>query len=149
MRFRFRLDPILALRRFDLRRRQAVLAGARAELADGCAREAEALDHARRVSEGAARELAAGVGADPLRTRRQTVEAWRLRAAFAARDVRRIETRVERLSADAIAARTRVEVLERLRERARVRWRTEGERRLQRELDEIAGARWARGREPR
>lgn len=105
--FRFRLDPVLRLRHFELRRSLVALGGARRALAEGRARESTA------------------------------------------REVRRLEERLARCEAAAAGARLRVEALERLRERALARWRAECERRRQRELDEMATARWARAREAR
>lgn len=147
--FRFRLDPILRLRHFELRRSLVALGGARRALAEGRARESAAREEAARVAGEADRALSAGVPAAPFVVRRQTVEAWQRQAALAAREVHRLEERVARCEAAAAGARLRVEALERLRERALARWRAECERRRQRDLDEMATARWARAREAR
>ncbi|MEB2344399.1 MAG: flagellar FliJ family protein [Deltaproteobacteria bacterium] len=146
--FRFRLDPLLRLRRFALRRRLSALGAVRRELAGGQAREAEARAEAARVERREGERLAGGLTAGAVRTGRQAIEAWRLRAAFAARDVLRLEGRAASLTEDVVRERAAAESLERLRARAERAWRAERERRLQRELDDVAAARWARGRLP-
>jgi flagellar export protein FliJ len=142
--FRFRLDPLLGVRRFELRRRLALLGAAHRDLAEARAREAAAWREAQASERREAARLRTGLPAGAAITAHQAVEAWRLRAGFAARDVRRLEARAARLADDARAARVRAEGLERLRERALVAWRAARERALQRELDEIAALRRAR-----
>lgn len=140
--FRFRLEPLLRLRRFELQRRLALLGGAQRELIDAREREAQARREAGASERREVERLRGGLLAGAVQNARQAAEAWRLRAGLAAREVRRLEDRATRLTEEVKAARARADGLERLRERARCAWRQAHERALQSEIDEVAGLRW-------
>lgn len=146
--FRFRLEPLLRVRRFELQRCLALLGSVHRDLATARVREAEARREAETSERREAERLRGGLLAGTVRSVRQAAEAWRLRAGQAAREVRRLEDRAARLAEEARAARARAEGLERLRERARSAWRQAHERTLQRELDDVTILRrgWPGGR---
>lgn len=136
--FRFRLEPLLRVRRFELRRQAALLASARVEHGEACRREDCVTAERDRVARAASRLLAAGVTAGPLRDLALTGEGWRARGVTVAAERAALSRALEEARAEVRAAHGRVEALERLRERRRERWRREAERVMQRDLDELA-----------
>ena len=137
MTFRFRLDGLLHIRHFELRRRIALLAErlrARDELQARAQREAT---EGERAETSARAAIDAGASAAQMHGLADLASAWRRLACASGVEAMQAERAVVRERSAMLAARTRVEVLERLRERRVARWRSEEQRRAQRDLDEL------------
>ncbi|MCL4684046.1 flagellar FliJ family protein [Myxococcota bacterium] len=136
--FRFRLDPLLSVRVFELRRLVAALESARRAYAEH-GRRADGVQRAReRHAAQTAERLREGVAAGALYELARVEQAWCAEGIeLAARD-EALRAAVETAVGEVRAAQDRVESLERLRERKVQHWRREAERRAQSEIDERA-----------
>jgi len=145
-KFRFRLDPVVAVRRFELDRARAELG--EAERAAVKADERHQAWRARRSSSGEAlaESVADGVRAGGLHSAAAALAGLGQRVVEAAAGLVEARTSVAARREGALAARTRLRALERLRERAAVAHRRDEARREQRDLDEIGALRAARAR---
>jgi flagellar FliJ protein len=137
MRFRFRLDALLRIRHFELRRRIALLAERRRAHEALVARERAQTDESARAESSARAALATGVDAARIHGLAEIAATWRRLASQSAARAARAERAAALEATAAQLARTRVEVLERLRERRLVRWRADRARAEQRDLDEL------------
>lgn len=140
-RFQFRLDPLLKLRNHELDQCRMHLGRARADLESALRKTEQVRENAREGASLVSRwekqgvtppELAAGqAGTFDLYRLIETSEA----AEVVVRDV------VVQATARVIEARTRLETIETLEERALTEHRAEALRTEQEELDEVAGRR--------
>jgi flagellar export protein FliJ len=136
VKFRFRLDALLRVRHFELRRRIAQLTERRREHERLAALErAESVAAAEFERHGVA-TIRAGISAARVHEFADAADGWRRSAAATAVRAAGAEQGVARARDALLATRTRVEALQRLRERRLARWRKAEERRAQRELDE-------------
>jgi len=136
--FRFRLDPLLRIRAFELRRLSGALEAVRIAYAEHC-ESAVRIDRAlaRHTDETAIR-LREGLAASAFLERARSEEALRAEGTKLAARRGVLRDGVAVAVANVRAAHGRVEALDRLRQRKAVRWQRESERRNQRELDEQA-----------
>lgn len=137
MKFRFRLDGLLRIRHFELRRRIALLAERRRTHEQVAARRDAESAEGVRADVGARSEIEAGGEGSRIQVFADLAGTWRRLSSRSAIEAIQAERNVARERAAMLAARTRVEALEKLRERRRERWRVEEQRRAQRELDEL------------
>jgi len=144
--FRFRLDPVVAVRRFELDRARAALG--EAERAAANADERHQAWRERRSSSGEAlvEAVAAGVRAGGLHSAATALVSLGQRVAEAEAGLVEARRSASMRREAALAARTRLRALERLRERAALVHRRDEARREQRDLDEIGALRAARAR---
>jgi len=144
--FRFRLDPVLRVRRHRLDQQRQALARARAAL-----RGAEALAARTRAcfaeaGETLAARMAAGLPAGELAGLQRRIEAWASESRRAAGAVTAARDAVARAVGAVLEAHREVRVLEGLREKRLAVWQQDLARREQAELDEV-GARVHHARE--
>lgn len=137
MKFRFRLDGLLRVRRFELRRRIATLAEKRREHDELAAREQAETAESARAETSSRLAVEAGSGATRIHSFADLASVWRRLSFASGAAAAQAELVVARERSAMLAARTRVEALERLRERRVARWRSEQQRREQRDLDEL------------
>ncbi len=140
-RFRFRLDPVLSVRRHTLEQKRLALAWTRQERDRLAARLETGRERLARESEHICDRMRAGMKAGEWQEAQVGIDRLqqaiaRDGAALAALDARVVEARSEVLE-----AHTGVRAIEVLRERALAAHRLEQERRLQAELDEVASRR--------
>jgi flagellar export protein FliJ len=138
-RFRFRLDSVLRFRAHELDRRRLELKAAQVE----ARKSAEHLARARAAASSCAQALraraAAGLTAAELVSARRGTAALYTEVLRAERGLRESAARAAAARARLIEARTRVQALERLRQRARDAYLGEFRRLEQVELDEVGG----------
>ncbi len=136
--FRFRLDPLLSVRVFELQRLVAALESARRAYAEH-GRRADGVHRAReRHAAQTAHRLREGVAAGALYELARVEQAWCAEGIELAGRDEALRAAVETTVGEVRAAQDRVESLERLRERKVQHWRREVERRAQSEIDERA-----------
>jgi flagellar export protein FliJ len=142
-RFRFRLDPVLDLRRYQVERAQAELLRRQEELA-AAQRDLQALRERGRAA-GAALEASvqAGVQAGALRSRSDALSRLGVEALAAERGLAERRLAAAQARAAVLRAYGRRRALEIVRESAREAHLREAARRAQSRLDELA-ARLAR-----
>ncbi len=137
--FRFRLDPVLGVRRHELERERLGLADSERHLADARQRSVRASARVDGISADQARRAAGGLAA-PLFAAGRAGLARSLAERRRARELERVASQRVLAQRQRVAeAHRAVRALEILREKALVRGRREGERREQRDLDEVAG----------
>ncbi|HKK70123.1 MAG TPA: flagellar export protein FliJ [Candidatus Krumholzibacteria bacterium] len=136
-RFRFRLQKVLELRERELEQKQLELARARADefgASDALERaRRERLDHDTRLR----RVDASPVSPLELRARLATTEALTRREDAARRELEVARERTEAARVRAIEAHHGVEIVDRLRDRARSRWQAEIDAQERKILDDI------------
>ena len=144
--FRFRLDPVVAVRRFELDRARTELG--EAERATARADERHQAWRERRTQSGEelAAAVTAGVRAGGLHSAAAALTSLAERVAEAEAGLAQARADAAERRQRALEARTRLRALERLRERAAALHRRDEARREQRDLDEIGALRAARDR---
>lgn len=145
--FRFRLEPVLGLRRHELERRRLELGRARVGLRTAVRVRHQADDALRGGQALRAERVARGVSAGELRDLERAVEHVLGERARAEASVRAAEARVAQALGAVTSARREVRALEILREKALAEHRRELARREQAELDEVGGRSRRRGLE--
>lgn len=146
-RFRFRLERVLAIRAKEEERERMLFGAAmreklRAEMALD-----EVRERIRAAIETAAARMKERVMIEDLRRSHDYRMALLRREAEAEAHLAASSGKLEERRAALIEARKRKRVLERLREKARERWRLEVDREEQDDLDEMGLAAHLRGRE--
>jgi flagellar export protein FliJ len=145
VKFRFRLDGLLGVRHFELRRRIAALAEKRRAHEALLARREAERSEGRRADDGTRAEVEQGAGGARVQAYAELANDWRRIAAGTGREAAQAERAAAQARVAMMRARTRVEALEKLRERRLERWRAEALRQAQRELDELGARRHRRG----
>lgn len=145
-RFKFRLESVLRLRRFELDRARAGLASLERERAQ---REAAVRTERSRLETGQAlleEATAAGRDGERIAMRADAVTAGRFRLGHAKRRCEELEAPIGEARRRVAHAHSRVRSLERLEEEAEATHRREGLAAEQAEIEELAIGRYARGR---
>lgn len=138
-RYRFRLDPVLRVRRIEQDTAQALLADAHRQLADADAALLAAVDRYQSAPPSA--------GAQPAATwmaRRTNVSLTAATVMAVGSQRERAESDVDEQRSALHAARRRVVALERLDERRHVEHDVEARREEDVEVDELVTGRWGR-----
>jgi flagellar export protein FliJ len=149
VKFRFRLDGLLRIRHFELRRRIALLAERRRAHDELQARARAETTEGERAETSARAAIDEGASAAQMHGLADLASVWRGLASASGIEAMQAERAVVRERSAMLAARTRVEALERLRERRVARWRSEEQRRAQRDLDELGTRGFRRSGEPK
>ncbi len=142
--FRFRLESVLGLRRFEDERARLELARAERALAEAGEQHAAWRERVRESADALGRRLAAGLPAGLLRSSAAALETLDSRVAEAADRIGAARAQLAERRRAARLAHARKRALERLRELASAEHRRELERHAQRELDEIGSLRAGR-----
>ncbi len=138
-RFRFRLDPVIRVRGFDLDRRRREMALVQGELAKAVVATDEARSRAEDASARLVERAREGVLAGDIDVEQRALEAGYRALDAGERRVVDVRETLEVVRGEVVAARAKLRSLELLRDRAAEAHKFAELRLEQRELDEVAG----------